>query len=164
MHGCFCLIPFHRVHMPLLGRVGGIIAFSHKRTASKYRASAMIQVLRVDSKVLAVFPDVLEFLVPLQGLPHVKCILSSFRLSRWVVSVVVNDAAVYAIAAEALARASSSTGCTRLTPSPCTSLSRCHCQPAQTSRRTMRPDCYRPVRRPPSAILLYPVAGTGERL
>jgi hypothetical protein len=164
MHGCFCLIHYHRVHMPLLGRVGGIIAFSHKRIARRSRASAMIQVLRVDSEVLAVFSDVLEFLVPLQGLPHVKCILSSFRLSRWVVSVVVNNAAVYAIAAEALARASFSTGCTRLTPSPCTSLSRCHCQPAQTSRRTMRPDCYRPVRRPPSTVLLCPIAGIGERL
>jgi len=61
----------------------------------------MIQVLRVDSEVLAVFSDVLELLVPLQWLPHVKCIFSSFRLSRWVVSVVVYDAAVYAIASDA---------------------------------------------------------------
>ncbi len=57
----------------------------------------MIDILGIDAVILAIFTDVLLLLVSAQGLSHVKSIFRN-AFARWVVAIVVDDAAIHTIA------------------------------------------------------------------
>lgn len=55
-------------------------------------------VLRLYAMVLSVLPDMYQFLVPFQRLPHVKGIFA-FRQTRWIVAVVSLDCSEHTVSA-----------------------------------------------------------------
>lgn len=57
----------------------------------------MIDIFGIDAVILAIFTDVLLLLVSAQGLSHVKSIFRS-AFARWVIAIVIDDAAIHTIA------------------------------------------------------------------
>lgn len=57
----------------------------------------MVDILRIDTMIFAIFADVLLLLISAQGFPHVKGIFRS-AFARWIIAIVIDDPTINTIA------------------------------------------------------------------